>query len=117
MEIEYDGSVETGIQLVLNVNRSLPEFTVYHVLPNDTIQTLEFNNHPLIAGDVLTISTVFGSKGATLVRAGTSSSVLYGISPQSKYTELQPGGNSIRVYAEGAPVPLTVAYVTKYGGL
>jgi hypothetical protein len=117
MVIEYDGSVETGIQLVLNVDRALPEFVVYHVLPNDEIQTLEFDNYPLEAGDVLTISTVFGSKGATLVRAGTSSSVLYGVSPQSKYIELLPGDNGIRVYAAGAPIPLTVSYVTKYGGL
>lgn len=117
MVIEYDGSVETGIQLVLNVDRTLPEFTVYHVLPNDEIQTLEFDNYPLEAGDVLTISTVFGSKGATLVRSGTSSSVLYGISPQSKFIELLPGDNSIRVFAEGDPIPLEVEYISKYGGL
>lgn len=117
MNIEYDGTVETGIQLVLNVDRALPEFTVYHVLPNDEVQTLEFNNYPLEAGDTLTISTVFGSKGATLVRAGTSSSVLYGVSPQSKWIELLPGDNSIRVYAEGDPIPLEVEFVTKYGGL
>ena len=117
MVIEYDGTINTGIQLVLNVDRALPEFTVYHVLPNDEIQTLEFDNYPLEAGDTLTISTVFGSKGATLLRAGTLSSVLYGISPQSRFIELLPGENSIRVYAEGDPIPLEVEYITKYGGL
>lgn len=115
--IAYDGTTETGIQLVLNVNRTLPEFTVYHVPPDDTIRTLEFDNFPLAAGDVLTISTVAGSKGATLVRSGTSSSVLYGVSPQSNWIELMPGDNSIRVYAEGAAVPLEIEYITKYGGL
>lgn len=115
--IEYEGTVETGIQLVLNVDRALPEFTVYHTLPSDVIQTLQFDNYPLEAGDVLTISTVFGAKAATLIRSGTSSSVLYGISPQSKFIELESGTNSIRVYAEGAAVPLSIEYITKYGGL
>jgi hypothetical protein len=117
ISVAYDGTIETGIQLVLNVDRSLPEFTVYHTLPNDVIETLQFDNYPLVAGDTLTISTVFGTKAATLVRSGVSSSVLYGISPQSKYIELRPGNNSIRVYAEGAAVPLSIEYITKYGGL
>lgn len=115
--ITYDGTVETGITLVINVNRVLPDFTVYHTPPDDVTRTLEFDNYPLAAGDVLTISTVAGAKGATLVRAGTSSSVLYGISPQSNWIELVPGDNNLRVYAEGAAVPLSIEYTNKYGGL
>lgn len=116
--IDYEGSVETGIQLVLNVDRPLSEFSIYHVPPDDEgLKTLDFDNAPLEAGDVLTISTVRGSKGATLVRAGVITSVLYGISPQSNWIELQPGTNSIRVYAEGAGIPLTIQYVVRYGGL
>lgn len=117
IDIDYTGSVETGIQLVLNVDRSLPSFTVYQVLPNDEIKTMDFDNVPLVAGDVLTISTVPGAKGATLVRAGTTTSVLYGISPQSSWFSLEPGMNTIRVYAEGADVPLTIEYTIRHGGL
>lgn len=115
--IDYAGSIETGIQLTLNVNRSLPDFSVYHVPPNDETKTMDFDNFPLIAGDVLVISTVRGAKGATLTRAGTTTSVLYGISPQSNWIELQPGTNTIRVAAEGADIPLTIQYNNKYGGL
>lgn len=115
--IEYAGSIETGIQLTLNVDRTLPEFSVFHVPPNDETVQLDFNSDPLEAGDVLTISTVRGSKGAILTRAGVDSSVLYGISPQSKWIELQPGTNTIRVYAEGADIPLSIQYINKYGGL
>lgn len=115
--INYAGSIETGIQLTLNVNRSLPDFSVYHVPPNDETKTMDFDNFPLIAGDVLVISTVRGAKGATLTRAGTTTSVLYGISPQSNWIELQPGTNTIRVAAEGADIPLTIQYNNKYGGL
>lgn len=117
MTVQYDGTVETGIVLTLNVNRSLAGFTVYHVPPNDSIRSLDFANVPLVAGDVLTISTVTGSKGATLTRAGSTTSVLYGVSPQSNWIELMPGANSIRVYATGADIPLAIEYVNKYGGL
>lgn len=115
--IDYTGSIETGIQLTLNVDRALPEFSVYHVPPSDETKTMDFDNFPLEAGDVLTISTVRGAKGATLTRAGSTSSVLYGISPQSNWIELQPGTNTIRVYAEGADIPLTIQYIRKHGGL
>ena len=115
--IEYAGSIETGIQLTLNVDRALPEFSVFHVPPSDETKTMDFDNFPLEAGDVLNISTVRGAKGATLTRAGVTSSVLYGISPQSNWIELQPGTNTIRVYAEGADIPLTIQYQNKHGGL
>jgi hypothetical protein len=71
----------------------------------------------LVAGDVLSINTVTGSKGATLTRAGVESSVLYGISPQSSWLELMPGVNTIRVYATGAAIPLSIEYINRYGGL
>lgn len=114
---DYLGTVETGVVITVNVDRSVDELTVYHRIPSGEIQTLTFDNAPLIAGDVLTISTVTGDKGATLNRAGVVSSVLYGISPQSKWIELLRGRNGIRVYATGTAMPVTVEYITRYGGL
>jgi Phage tail protein. len=114
--VTYEGSVETGITFVLNVDRVISEFTFYHRPPDNTLRSLEFAT-PLEAGDVLTISTIAGSKGATLKRAGVDSSVLYGISPQSNWIELMPGDNNIRVYAEGLGIPYDIEYVNKYGGL
>lgn len=114
--VEYPGTVETGIVFVLNVNRTISEFTIYHRLPNDEIRILDFSA-PLVSGDVLRISTVPGSKGATLTRSGTTSSILYGISPQSNWTAFMRGDNYIRVYAVGAAIPFEIEYITKYGGL
>lgn len=114
--INYDGTVETGIQLVLSVNRSLAEFTIYHNPPNETLRTLDFSA-ALLSGDVVTINTVAGQKYATLNRTSVESSVLYGISPQSAWIELAPGPNLIRVYATGAPVPFDLNYYKRYGGL
>jgi hypothetical protein len=114
--IDYAGTVESGIIFVLNANRTLTEFTLYHRPPDGTLRTLYFAG-PLVAGDVLTISTVSGNKGATLKRGGTITSVLYYISPQSNWIQMDQGQNSIRVYTEGAEIPYTITYMPRYGGL
>jgi hypothetical protein len=114
--IPYDGTVDTGTVITLNVDRTLNDFTIYHHPPNDDLRQLDFSA-PLVAGDVLTISSVIGDKGVTLNRAGTQTSLLYGMSPQSSWIELMPGDNLLHIYATGAGVPYTIDYVTKYGGL
>lgn len=114
--LEYNGSVETGIEFVLNVDRALTEFTIYHRAGDDIIHTLDFAA-VLQADDVLTINTVVGSKGITLLRDTVVSSLLYGMSPQSNWTELLPGDNHIRVYAVGSSIPFSITYVTRHGGL
>lgn len=114
--ISYDGTVDTGTVITLNVNRTMSDFTIYHQPPNDDLRQLDFSA-PLVAGDVLTISSVTGDKGVTLNRGGTISSLLYGMSPQSSWIELMPGLNNISFYATGAGVPYTIDYVNKYGGL
>lgn len=114
--VEYEGSIETGIVFALEVDRTLSEFTIYHRPPDGSLRTLDFAAS-LAAGDVLTISTVAGSKGATLTRSGSNSSLLYGVSPQSNWIELTKGDNYLRVYATGAEIPYTITYLPRYGGL
>lgn len=114
--IPYDGTVETGILLELDVNRDLTQFTIYHRPPDGTLRTTDFAAS-LTTGDTLKISTVPGSKYATLTRAASDSSLLYGISPQSNWIELQNGDNYLRLYAEGAGIPYTITYTPRYGGL
>jgi hypothetical protein len=114
--VEYEGTVETGIVLILNVDRTLTEFTVYHRPPDNVVRNLDFAAE-LEAGDVVTISTVVGDKYATLVRGATVSSILYGVSPQSNWHQLEQGDNYLRVYAEGAGVPYEISYTPRYGGL
>jgi hypothetical protein len=114
--IAYPGTVETGVLFTLNVNRSISEFTIYHRSPSGTIRSMDFSA-PLVTGDVLKISSVTGDKGATLTRTSVTSPIMYGVSPQSSWLELSAGDNHIRVYAEGAAIPYTIDYVTRYGGL
>ncbi len=114
--IPYPGTVETGVVFTLKPNRPLNEFSIYHNPPNGNVRMLEFAT-ALVAGDVLTISTVTGDKGATLLRNGVGIPVLYGISPQSSWLELEKGNNGLTVYAVGTPIPFDIEYVAKYGAL
>lgn len=116
MPIEYEGTVETGIKFSLAVNRTISGFTIYHTPPSDELRSLAFA-YPLLNGDVVEISTIRGSKYATLIRAGVGTSVLYGISPYANWIELEPGTNQIRVLVSGAAIPYTIEYTKKYGGL
>lgn len=115
--VPYSGTVETGVQFVMNVDRSLTEFTIYHTPPDGMTRTFDFAA-PLNVGDVLTINSVRGSKGLTLTRSGSDSSMLRGKSPQSPWLELDgPGDNHIRVHAIGAGVPYSITFTPRYGGL
>lgn len=112
----YAGSVQTGFIFELLLNRSESAFTIYQQLPNGHLHTLDFSA-PLLSGDVLRISTIPGAKGAWLTRSDSQSSILYGVLPASEWLSLEPGVNELRFYATGAPIPFTLTYTNKYGGL
>lgn len=114
--LSYLGTVETGVTFTIRPDRDISEFTIYHQPPDNTLRTVDVS-YPLLAGDVVVINSIVGSKGVKLTRAGVESSILYAQSPQSNWLELQPGDNKLRVYAEGAPIPFSVEYTNKYGGL
>jgi hypothetical protein len=115
-DFSYAGTVETGILFKIMPDRSLSEFTIYHQASDGFLRTMDFQA-ALLAGDVVTISTVSGSKFARRTRDGVDTSVLYGVAPEANWTEFTPGTNSVRVYAAGDPVPYTIEYRNRYGGL
>lgn len=113
---DYAGTIETGFTIDFAIDRDVSEFVIFHRGDDNTSSSLEFYS-PLVAGDTLSISTVSRAKGATLIRSGSDSSILYGIPGYSNWINLLPGKNYLRVYTEGAPIPYTIEYTTKYGGL
>jgi hypothetical protein len=116
-EIDYLGTVETGIDLTLAIDRAVTALTVSNILPGGKTKQLDFAA-PLGAGDSLRISTVTGAKGAWVTRGGVLISLLYGVSMQSSWVGLAgPGPNKFRVTTAGAPIPYTLKYSTRYGGL
>lgn len=110
-EVYYDGTVAAGIVFELFVNRNLTDFSIYL---NET--QMDFSGI-LQLDDTLEISTVPGDKYVHLHRAGNQSSYLYGISPQSKWLEFEPGVNNLRVYAIGASIPYQIGFINRYGGV
>jgi hypothetical protein len=116
MSVFYEGTTASGFTFTINVNRPMSEFTIYSRTPDNTITSLDFQAS-LIAGDVVSISTVSGAKSITLTRSGVTSSLLYGMIPPSKWIQFVPGLNYVRVYSVGAAVPYTIAYTARYGGL
>lgn len=115
--IFYDGSVETGFLFTINANRAMTGgFSITLRDSAGNSRKLDFDGD-LANLDVLRISTVAGEKYARVTTAGNESSYLYGVAIDSTWLELQPGDNQLRVSASGAPVPYTVQYVRRYGGL
>ena len=121
--IDYKGSIATGIGLRMNVNRDLPAITIHLRPENGSYRDLMFDtaltpgSTPLVAGDVLDISTVNGDKGASRLRGGMWASVMYWIDPDSAWVTLSPGKNYIRVNSGGAPIAYTIDYINRYGSL
>jgi len=114
--ITYDGTVEVGGILTLLIDRALTEFTVYIRGGDGVTHTIDFAG-TLQADDILVINSIAGSKAVTLTRSAVTTSFLYGVSPQSTWTELDPGDNYFRVYAVGAAISYTFEYTPRYGGL
>jgi len=114
--IDYPGTVEAGTVLTINFNRASSGFSIYNTDEGGKLQQLDFS-YALLNGDKLVISSLPGNKGITLTRTGVSSSVLYGRSAQSSWINLQEGVNQFRVYAVGDPIPYTLEYAVRYGGL
>lgn len=112
----YAGNIETGFVFQLNVNRDLSGFTLYNTAADSVLKQLAFV-YPLINGDVVRISTVPGDKYVRVTRGGVTSDILYAMSPTSNWLQFFKGVNKFRAYAEGASIPYTITYKTRYGGL
>lgn len=118
IEIDYEGTVDTGLLFSLQLYAPMPEFTIFHRTNNSRVRlNVMLFNQPLLGGDLLEINTVSGSKFVMRTRGGDRTSVIYGISPSSDWLELQPGKNYIRVLAQPYEQPFSITYTRKYGGL
>jgi len=112
----YNGNISTGFVFKLFPNRVLTDFTLFRRGANSVVESIDFTGS-LVTNDVLTISTVVGDKYAIRTRSNVPESVLYAINRNSTYFPLVPGNNYMRVQASGAPIPYTIEYVNKFGGL
>lgn len=114
--VAYSGTSDTGIVLMLNVDRTLTEFTIYNVTPTGSVESIDVETS-FAAGDIVTVNTNVGSRGITLVRAGVTSQPLQAIQFPTSWITLTKGDNDIRVHAVGAAIPYSLEYTTRYRGL
>lgn len=114
--IPYDGSVSSGIAIVLPVTRSIAGFTATLQRDGETPTSLIYDGG-LLAGDLVTVSTIPGNKFAERIRAGESTSILAGISPYSNWLYLDRGSNNFGLKIAGAPIAYSIIFNTRFGGL
>ena len=114
--LTYLGNQTTGVTFAFMVNRSIASFSIYQRTPDGNLHTMDVNA-AFVAGDVVTINTVVGSKSAILTRGGSNSSILYAIPPQADWLTLAKGVNTMRVFVSGAAIPYKITYNNRYGGL
>jgi hypothetical protein len=119
-EVVYEGDIESGFFIYMDLHRELNDLWIHHYDLDGNPETIAFSlpvDAPLRAGDRLMISTIAGSKGATVTRDNVPFSMLYAISPYAKWITLHPGVNQFRVYTDGDPIPFWFAHFDKFGGL
>ena len=115
--LTYDGTTEAGILFTLNFNQSVSNFTIHNTQPDGTTQAFEVIG-TFVSGDSIVVSTVPGAKAVTFTHSGVASSLLYGVVTPAQWISLANGDNEIRVFiSAGTPMPFTMEYVPKYGGV
>lgn len=116
VDIAYEGNSDAGIIFTLNINRNISGFTLYNTTPSGILQKIDMEG-TFLTDDIVTITTIPGSKSIMLTRADVTVSFLpFAVEPIS-WIALQDGGNSFRVSAAGDPIPYTVTYTAKYGAI
>lgn len=90
------GDVAAGMRVEF---RALGALTNPSIVNVDTQEYVAFGIG-MQAGDVLTVTTGYGSKNATLLRGGVTSDAIRYIDPDSTYLQLAPGDNLIRYDAD-----------------
>lgn len=114
--LEYLGSEETGFLFRMIANRVISSFDIIMTAEGEPSRTLAFADS-IIVGDEIQISTVPGQKFARRIRSGVTSSILFGVNPNSNWLKLVPGFNDIRVRVSGSPINYTLEYYKRFGGL
>lgn len=117
MTVNYAGTVSSGIVLELSVISPIDGFSVVSTRIGEVSKTLMYSGS-LLAGDVVTLSTVPGDKFINRLRSSTLTSILAGVSPYSEWLSLDNGDNGFAVVtATSTPQPYNLKYRTRLGGL
>lgn len=114
-QIVYGGTSDAGVIFTLNVNNTIPGFTLYNTRPDGTIQKYEVDG-TFQAGDIVTVTTIPLQKSLILNRSNEISSILYFLQNSRDWISLGKGINEFRAFCSAGSVPWTMTYRPKYGG-
>jgi hypothetical protein len=115
----YEGTVPVGVTAIgFTCTETLGDFAIYHTTPSGELRTMQITA-PLLSGDTVVICSIKGQKTITLTRASVTSSLLWAVSPQSDWVQLEVGENQIYLNAGDATQPSLVwlDYYNHFGGL
>jgi hypothetical protein len=114
--INYPGTSPAGAVFTLSPDRDLTGFRIYNTKPDNTIQMFDFEG-TILGGDVIAITSIPLQKSAIITRNMTPFSALYYVEAPFDWISFEKGGNDIRVFVADDPIPYTLEYIVKYGGL
>ena len=114
--LNYEGTVNTGFRLEMVVNRPTNEISFVVQTSEGETKRMDFAI-ALASGDKIEISSVFGGKGVWVTKGGVRETALYATTPNSHFLTLSSGPNAVRVQLVGAPIPYTIKYYARHGGL
>lgn len=119
-DIDYVGTVDSGIEFEIDISGSGTSsgFVLQQNTPRGDTRRIIFDT-PLQNYDRIHIHTHPGEKEVEVARAGSRTSILYAIDPQSEWPILEPGTNQIGVQVTGGTYQsyYEFKWLDRYGGL
>lgn len=118
--IVYNGTVATGFRFKVTAPKPLSWIRLEQTFPNRPGLTFMIQNKALLAGESFELTTTSGEKKLLFKKGTNVTSALGAVVPNSDWLKLYPGQNNIQMFYNGtgtAPVPFTIEYLEKYGGL
>lgn len=112
--IPYSGTVDTGFQMSITFSQPCSGFTVSIENANGSF-TFDYQGS-VLAGDVVTWSTVKFNKGVYRTRGNATTSILNGVVSGSQWPDLAAGSNVFALVSTGAAT-YSLVYRTKFGGV
>ena len=96
--VYYSGDVDVGLTLVMRATGDVDNVEIFNIRTRGSIRIdseklRRLTDHPIVAGDEITICTVRGRKSAMLTRNGEQRSILNSLSFDSDWFQLTMGDN------------------------
>ena len=115
VDVYNEGDVKTGMRVAFRATGTVEKPLLLNINTGEYIQV----NATLSAGDVVTVNTEYGNKGATLASGGSTSDYFRYIDVDSTFMQLEIGDNVFRYNAAAGldALEVTIYYSPKYLGV